>query len=70
MNNIELESVGLDYIEISYTDIEGELQIEAIYGIAVEVVMTLGKALHKKSFLRAEWNKDLENWVINKYLHI
>ena len=70
MDNIELKGVGLDYIEISYKDIDGYENTETISGIAMEAVITLGKALHKKSFLRAKWNKDLESWVINEHLHI
>ena len=60
--NIELEHIGDDYIGIGYKDEYGNEQYAEITGESRKIIIALGKALLKESFLNSQWNEELENW--------
>lgn len=62
MNKIELVHVGEDYITISYVDIYGDKQEAEITGMnAMMAIITLGQALKKKSFMKADISESFNN---------
>ena len=53
MKNIQLVHEGEDYVTISFENNDGEIVEAEITGKhAIEAIKTLGKALHKDSFIK------------------